>query len=77
MSIKTLGVLLFMGSISSGLIIGAFSLAGRSTTADGATSWPPAAVVGLSLAAMLFGAAVAWTLVAGRFKKLSLRRWMK
>ena len=76
-SIKTLGVLLFMGSISSGLIIGAFSLAGRSTTADGATSWPPAAVLGLSLAAMLFGAAVAWTLVAGRFKKLSLRRWMK
>ena len=76
-NLKALGVLVFMGSISSGLIIGAFSLAGRTATADGATSWPPAAVIGLSLAAMLFGAAVAWTLVAGRFKKLSVRRWMK
>jgi len=74
-SIKALGVLLFMGSISSGLIIGAFSLAGRPQEAG--TTWPPAAVIGLSLAAMLFGAAVAWTLVAGKFKKLSVRRWMK
>ncbi len=76
-NLKALGVLVFMGSISSGLIIGAFSLAGRTATPDGATSWPPAAVIGLSIAAMLFGAAVAWTLVAGRFKKLSVRRWMK
>jgi ubiquinone biosynthesis protein len=74
-SIKALGVLLFMGSISSGLIIGAFSLAGRPQVEG--TNWPPAAVIGLSIAAMLFGAAVAWTLVAGKFKKLSVRRWMK
>jgi ubiquinone biosynthesis protein len=77
-NLKALGVLMFSGSIASGLIVGAFTLAGRAPlTEGGATHWPPAAVLGLALAAMLFGAAVAWTLVAGRFKKLSVRRWMK
>jgi ubiquinone biosynthesis protein len=77
-NLKALGVLVFMGAISAALIIGAFSLAGRASPADGGgTSWPAAAVVGLALAAMLFGAAVAWTLIAGRFKKLSVRKWIK
>ena len=77
-NLKALGVLMFSGSIASGLIVGAFSLAGRAPVAEGGgTVWPVPAVLGLALAAMLFGAAVAWTLVAGRFKKLSVRKWMK
>ena len=77
-NLKALGVLMFSGSIASGLIVGAFSLAGRApVTEGGGTVWPVPAVLGLALAAMLFGAAVAWTLVAGRFKKLSVRKWMK
>jgi ubiquinone biosynthesis protein len=77
-NLRALGVLTFSGSIASGLIVGAFTLAARPTTPEAqVTVWPVAAVIGLSLAAMLFGAAIAWTLLAGRFKKVSVRRWIK
>ena len=77
-NLRALGVLTFAGSIASGLIVGAFSLAARPAVPDGqGTVWPVAAVIGLSLAAMLFGAAIAWSLLAGRFKKVSVRRWIK
>jgi hypothetical protein len=39
--------------------------------------WPLAALIGLSLAAMLFGAALTWTFVSGRLKKISVRRFFK
>jgi len=35
------------------------------------------ALVGLTLSAMIFGAAVTWTLVSGRLKKISVRRFLK
>ncbi|MFL5390329.1 MAG: ABC1 kinase family protein [Myxococcales bacterium] len=75
-NVKALGILLFMGSIASGLIVGAFSLVGR-VSGQEATHWPLAALAGLTLAAMLFGAAVTWTLVGGRLRKLSVRRFLK
>ena len=75
-NVKALGILLFMGSIASGLIVGAFSLVGRVSGAE-ATHWPLAALAGLTLAAMLFGAAVTWTLASGRMRKLSVRRFLK
>ena len=75
-NVKALGILLFMGSIASGLIVGAFSLVGRVSGPEG-THWPLAALAGLTLAAMLFGAAVTWTLVGGRLRKLSVRRFLK
>ncbi len=36
-----------------------------------------AALVGLALSAMLFGAAMTWTLVGGRIRKISVRRFLK
>jgi len=75
-NVKALGILLFMGSIASGLIVGAFSLVGRVSGPEG-THWPLAALAGLTLAAMLFGAAVTWTLIGGRLRKLSVRRFLK
>ena len=75
-NVKVLGILLFAGMISASLIVGAFSLAGRASGPD-QTVWPVAALVGLSLAAMLFGAAVTWTLASGRLKKISMRRFLK
>ena len=75
-NVKALGILLFMGSIASGLIVGAFSLVGRVSGPE-RTHWPFAALAGLTLAAMLFGAAVTWTLVGGRIRKLSVRRFLK
>lgn len=77
-NVKALGVLFFMGSIASGLVAGSFFLAARGPALDhGGTSWPTAAVFGLALSAMLFGVAIGWTLVSGRLRKLSVRRWMK
>ena len=76
-NVKALGILLFAGMIASGLIVGAFSLVGRASEGTGITVWPLAALVGLSLAAMLFGAAVTWTLLSGRLKKISVRRFLR
>ena len=75
-NVKALGILLFSGMISASLIVGAFSLAGRAS-GSGHTVWPIPALVGLALAAMLFGAAVTWTLLSGRLKKISVRRFFK
>ena len=75
-NVKALGILLFAGMIASGLIVGAFSLVGRASEGT-TTTWPVPALVGLTLAAMLFGAAVSWTLLSGRLKKISVRRFLK
>ena len=41
LNVKALGILVFMGSIASGLIAGAFSLVGRaSDPSSGTTHWP-------------------------------------
>src|SRR5438094_550891 len=59
LNVKALGILVFMGSIASGLIAGAFSLVGRASDPNtGTTHWPLPALFGLALAAMLFGADV-------------------
>jgi ubiquinone biosynthesis protein len=76
-NVKALGLLLFAGMIASGLIVGAFSLVGRASQGADQTVWPLAALIGLSLAAMLFGAALTWTFVSGRLKKISVRRFFK
>lgn len=76
-NIKALGLLLFAGMIAAALIVGAFSLVGRASEGAGQTVWPVASLVGLALAAMLFGAAMTWTLISGRLKKISVRRFFK
>jgi ubiquinone biosynthesis protein len=76
-NVKALGILLFGGMIAASLIVGAFSLVGRAGNGAGSTVWPVPALVGLALSAMLFGAAVTWTLLAGRLKKISVRRFFK
>ena len=76
-NVKALGLLLFAGMIAASLIVGAFSLVGRASEGAGHTTWPIPALVGLALAAMLFGAAMTWTLISGRLKKISVRRFLK
>ena len=76
-NVRALGILLFGGMIAAGLIVGAFSLVGRASEGAGTTVWPIAALVGLALSAMLFGAALTWTLLGGRLKKISVRRFFK
>ena len=77
-SLKALGIVVFMSTMASALIVGAFTLVGRSPPEQGGgTTWPLPALVGLALAAMLFGAVLTWTFLSGRLRKLSVRRWMK
>jgi ubiquinone biosynthesis protein len=76
-NVKALGILLFSGMIAASLIVGAFSLVGRASQGSATTVWPVPALVGLALAAMLFGAAVTWTFLSGRLKKISVRRLLK
>jgi len=76
-NVKALGVLLFAGMIAASLIVGAFSLVGRASEGTSTTVWPIPALVGLALAAMLFGGATTWTLISGRLKKISVRRFLK
>src|SRR4051812_21009700 len=76
-NLKALGILLFAGMLASGLIVGAFSLVGRASQGAESTVWPVPALIGLSLSAMLFGAALTWTLLSGRLKKISVRRFLK
>jgi len=76
-NVKALGILLFGGMLASGLIVGAFSMVGRASEGLDHTVWPVPALVGLTLSAMLFGAAVTWTLLSGRLKKISVRRLLK
>ena len=76
-NVRALGILLFAGMIAASLIVGAFSLVGRASEGAGTTHWPVPALVGLALAAMLFGAALTWTLIGGRLKKISVRRFFK
>ena len=76
-NVKALGVLLFAGMIAASLIVGAFSLVGRASEGASTTVWPIPALVGLALAAMLFGGATTWTLISGRLKKISVRRFLK
>ena len=76
-NVKALGVLLFAGMIAAGLIVGAFSMVGRASAGASTTVWPIPALVGLALAAMLFGGATTWTLISGRLKKISVRRFLK
>jgi ubiquinone biosynthesis protein len=77
LNVKALGILLFTGMLASGLIVGAFSLVGRASEGAGQTVWPLAALIGLALAAMLFGGALTWTFLGGRLKKISVRRLLK
>lgn len=76
-NVKALGILLFAGMIAASLIVGAFSLVGRVSEGSEHTVWPAPALVGLALSAMLFGAAVTWTFLSGRLKKISVRRFLK
>jgi ubiquinone biosynthesis protein len=76
-NVKALGILLFAGMLASGLIVGAFSMVGRASEGLDHTVWPVPALVGLALSAMLFGAAMTWTLLSGRLKKISVRRLLK
>jgi len=74
-SLRTAAVIAFLGPVVSGLIIGAFiAFAQKPWLVDGV---PVLGVVGIALAAALFGGAFTWYLFGGRFGKVRVSRFLK
>jgi ubiquinone biosynthesis protein len=72
-NVRWLGMVVFTGLIASALIIGSFFvLAQYRFEVRGV---PVVPVLGLLIAATLFGSTFTWTLLSGRLRKISLRRW--
>lgn len=73
--IKRLGVVVFLGLLACGLTIGTFlSFARLDFTVRGV---PVMGALSIAAIGVLFGVAAAWSLGAGRVKKVSLSRWLK
>jgi ubiquinone biosynthesis protein len=73
-NVRSLGLTLFLGVLASGLTVGGLLIFSRDLAA-----WRGLPALGfgaLLLAGMLFGAALTFYALGGRFKKLSLRRYL-
>ncbi len=73
-NVRALGLTLFLGILASGLTVGGLLIFSRDLAA-----WRGLPALGfgaLLLAGMLFGAALTFYVLGGRFKKLSLRRFL-
>ncbi|XXF74889.1 AarF/ABC1/UbiB kinase family protein [Myxococcaceae bacterium GXIMD 01537] len=74
-NLRSAAVIAFLGLCACGFIVGAFiSFAPKPWMYGGV---PVMGVVGIALAAMLFGAAITWYLFGGRFGKVRVSRWLK
>lgn len=73
-AVRWLGIVVFSGLMASAFIIGAFFMLASSGAPWEIGGVPVLALIGLSLAAALFGGALTWTLLAGKIHKVSLRK---
>ena len=74
-NLRSAAVIAFLGLCACGFIVGAFiAFAPRPWMYDGV---PVLGVVGIALAAALFGAVFTWYLFGGRLGKVRLSRWLK
>ncbi len=74
-NLRTATMIGFMGLCACGLIVGTFiSFAQANWAVHGV---PVLGLLGLTLAASLFGATFAWYLFAGKFRKVRISSWLK
>ncbi len=74
-SLRSAAIVSFLGFCACGLIVGVFiSFAREPWMYDGV---PVLGILGVALAAALFGAVFTWYLFGGRFRKVSVSRWLK
>jgi ubiquinone biosynthesis protein len=74
-SLRSVAAIAFLGLCACGFIVGAFmSFAQRPWVWRG---MPVLGIVGIGMAAALFGATFTWYVFGGRFRKISIRSWMK
>jgi ubiquinone biosynthesis protein len=75
-AVRWLGMVVFMGLISGALIVGSFiALSARTTT--GTEGTPVLAILAMISAGAIFTGALFSTLLAGRFRKIRIGRWLK
>ncbi|MBX7097574.1 MAG: phosphotransferase [Myxococcaceae bacterium] len=73
-NLRSLAMVAFVGLCACGFIVGAFISFARSDWVIGGV--PALGVLGVVAAGFLFGAALAWYVVAPRLGKVSLARWL-
>jgi ubiquinone biosynthesis protein len=74
-NLRTVAIIAFLGLCACGFIVGAFISFAREPWMYG--NVPVLGIVGIAVAAALFGGVFTWYLFGGRFRKVSLTRWLK
>jgi ubiquinone biosynthesis protein len=74
-NLRSVAVIAFLGLCACGFIVGAFIAFAPRPPMYGNT--PVLGIVGIALAAALFGAVLTWYLFGGRFGKVSVTRFLK
>jgi ubiquinone biosynthesis protein len=74
-NLRSVAIIAFLGLCACGLIVGAFISFAQRPWMYG--NVPVLGIVGVALAAAAFGAVFTWYLFGGRFRKVSVTRWLK
>jgi ubiquinone biosynthesis protein len=74
-NLRSVAIIAFLGLCACGFIVGAFISFAQKPWMYG--NVPVLGIVGIALAAALFGAVFTWYLFGGRFRKVSISRWLK
>jgi ubiquinone biosynthesis protein len=74
-TVRSLGAICLMGLLACGFIVGAFMSFSRYPVEYRGV--PVLGVLAIAAATGLFGAALTWSLLAGRFRKIRLRDWIR
>jgi ubiquinone biosynthesis protein len=74
-NLRSVAIIAFLGLCACGFIVGAFMSFAQKPWMYG--NVPVLGIVGIALAAALFGAVFTWYLFAGRLRKVSISRWLK
>jgi ubiquinone biosynthesis protein len=74
-NLRTVAIIAFLGLCACGFIVGAFMSFAQKPWMYG--NVPVLGIIGIAVAAALFGAVFTWYVFGGRFRKVSVSRWLK
>jgi len=74
-NLRSVAIIAFLGLCACGFIVGAFISFAQKPWMYG--NVPVLGIIGIALAAAFFGAVFTWYLFGGRFRKVSISRWLK
>ncbi len=74
-NLRSVAIIAFLGLCACGFIVGAFISFAQKPWMYG--NVPVLGIVGIAVAAALFGAVFTWYVFGGRFRKVSISRWLK